>query len=198
MADSQTPTKRSDKLDSDGALATIRLFGTAPDSIVDGPGLRYSIFVQGCSHDCPGCQNPESHLKDGGDLIKIEDLLYDIRSNGLVTDVTFSGGEPFEQPAQCAMIAKELKKDGYGIWAFTGYLLEDLLSMAKNDPEVGDFLSCVDVLVDGPFVESLKSLELKWCGSSNQRLIDVKKTLSSGNITIWTPASYIPPKPMNW
>ena len=169
---------------------TISLFGTVPDSIVDGPGLRYAVFVQGCSHGCPGCHNPESQPAEGGTVTAISDLLADIEANGLVHDVTLSGGEPFEQPEACAVLARALKERGYGVWSFTGYLYEDLLRRAQAaraerarreeaglagealaagiaaDLAVGDLLDAIDVLVDGPFVESRKSLELKWCGSS--------------------------------
>lgn len=108
----------------------IRLYGTAPDSIVDGPGLRYAIFVQGCSHGCPGCHNPESHPFDGGTLTSIDALMDDIRSNGLIHDVTLSGGDPFECPEASAEVARRLKAEGYGLWAYTGYLFEDLLRRA--------------------------------------------------------------------
>ena len=201
---------------------TISLFGTVPDSIVDGPGLRYAVFVQGCSHGCPGCHNPESQPAEGGAVTAISDLLADIEANGLVHDVTLSGGEPFEQPEACAVLARALKERGYGVWSFTGYLYEDLLRRAQaaraerarreeaglagealpegiaTDLAVGDLLDAIDVLVDGPFVESRKSLELKWCGSSNQRLIDVPATRHTGSVTLWRPTDFNLEKPSNW
>lgn len=200
----------------------IRLYGTVADSIVDGPGLRYAVFVQGCSHGCPGCHNPESQPAEGGTVTAISDLLADIEANGLVHDVTLSGGEPFEQPEACAVLARALKERGYGIWSFTGYLYEDLLRRAEAartertrreeagltgealaagiavDLAVGDLLDAIDVLVDGPFVESRKSLELKWCGSSNQRLIDVPATRRTGSVTLWQPTDFNLEKPSNW
>ncbi len=201
---------------------TISLFGTVPDSIVDGPGLRYAVFVQGCSHGCPGCHNPDSQPAEGGTVTAISDLLADIEANGLVHDVTLSGGEPFEQPEACAVLARALKERGYGVWSFTGYLYEDLLRRAQaaraerarreeaglagealpegiaTDLAVGDLLDAIDVLVDGPFVKSRKSLELKWCGSSNQRLIDVPATRCTGSVTLWQPADFNLEKPSNW
>lgn len=201
---------------------TISLFGTVPDSIVDGPGLRYAVFVQGCSHNCPGCHNPDSQPAEGGTVTAISDLLADIEANGLVHDVTLSGGEPFEQPEACAVLARALKERGYGVWSFTGYLYEDLLRRAQaaraerarreeaglagealpegiaTDLAVGDLLDAIDVLVDGPFVESRKSLELKWCGSSNQRLIDVPATRHTGSVTLWRPTDFNLEKPSNW
>jgi len=201
---------------------TISLYGTVPDSIVDGPGLRYAVFVQGCSHGCPGCHNPESQPAEGGTETTLAALLADIRANGLVHDVTLSGGEPFEQPKACAALAAELKRNGYGIWCYTGYLYDDLAGRAEaartqqaqreeagltgnaltegiaDDLAVGDLLDSIDVLVDGPFVESRKSLELKWCGSSNQRLIDVPATRRTGSVVEWQPTSFSLEKPSNW
>lgn len=205
-----------------GAPTHISLFGTEPDSIVDGPGLRYAVFVQGCSHGCPGCHNPESQPAEGGTETAIADLLADIEANGLVHDVTLSGGEPFEQPAACAVLAAELKRRGYGVWSYSGYLYDDLARRAEtaraerahreeagltgaalaegiaDDLAVGDLLDHIDVLVDGPFVESRKSLELKWCGSSNQRLIDVPATRRTGHVVLWKPDSFNLEKPSNW
>lgn len=181
-----------------GESKTIRIFGLVPESIVDGPGLRFSVFVQGCSHDCPGCHNPESHPADGGKPVGIADLLEQIRGCSSVHDVTLSGGEPFEQAGVCAELAKQLKNEGYGIWAFTGYLLEDLERMAKSDPCVASLLGCIDVLVDGPFIESLRSLELDWRGSSNQRVIDLERTRALGRIVEWKQPEMIFEKPENW
>lgn len=182
--------------DRSAAPTHISLYGTVPDSIVDGPGLRYAIFVQGCSHHCPGCHNPESQPAEGGTVTAIADLLADIQANGLVHDITLSGGEPFEQPGACAVLAAELKQQGYGVWCYTGYLYDDLVERA--DPAIADLLDHIDVLVDGPFVESRKSLELKWRGSSNQRLIDVPATRRAGQIVEWQPVSFSLEKPSNW
>lgn len=209
-------------MENDFENTTISLYGTVPDSIVDGPGLRYAVFVQGCSHHCPGCHNPESQPAEGGTETTLAALLADIRANGLAHDVTLSGGEPFEQPKACAALAAELKRNGYGIWCYTGYLYDDLAGRAEaariqqaqreeagltgnaltegiaDDLAVGDLLDSIDVLVDGPFVESRKSLELKWCGSSNQRLIDVPATRRTGSIVEWQPTSFSLEKPSNW
>lgn len=209
-------------MENDFENTTISLYGTVPDSIVDGPGLRYAVFVQGCSHGCPGCHNPESQPAEGGTETTLAALLADIRANGLVHDVTLSGGEPFEQPKACAALAAELKRNGYGIWCYTGYLYDDLAGRAEaartqqaqreeagltgnaltegiaDDLAVGDLLDSIDVLVDGPFVESRKSLELKWCGSSNQRLIDVPATRRAGSVVEWQPTSFSLEKPSNW
>ncbi|MEC4293710.1 4Fe-4S single cluster domain-containing protein [Adlercreutzia sp. R22] len=204
-------------METDFENTTLSLFGTEPDSIVDGPGLRYAVFVQGCTHNCPGCHNPESQPADGGTETTLAALLADIRANGLVRDVTLSGGEPFEQPEACGALAAELKRDGYGLWCYTGYRYEDLARRAEEAraklAELGDaapdaalafelgvarLLDHIDVLVDGPFVESRKSLELKWRGSSNQRLIDIPATRREGAVVEWQPASFSLEKPSNW
>ncbi|MCI9628814.1 MAG: anaerobic ribonucleoside-triphosphate reductase activating protein [Eggerthellaceae bacterium] len=176
----------------------IRIFGVVEESIVDGPGIRYSIFVQGCSHGCPGCHNPESHSPKGGELRSIESVLGGIRSNKLIAGVTLSGGEPFEQPHACAVLAQQLKADGYNIWIFTGYLYEDLMKMSQANPDIACLLNNIDVLVDGPFVEELKSLELDWRGSSNQRVIDLAKTRDVGAIVEWKQPEMVFEKPANW
>ena len=174
----------------------ITLFGMAPDSIVDGPGLRFGVFVQGCTHACPGCHNPESQPSDGGTQYEISYVMDKIRENGLVKDVTISGGEPFEQAAACAELARQLKAEGYGVWVYSGYLFEDL--NAREDEAVQALLSNCDVLIDGPFVESLKSYALTWKGSSNQRVIDLNATRKTGDLTLWSNSFEVPKKPASW
>ena len=105
---------------------TIRLYGTAPDSIVDGPGLRYAVFVQGCSHGCPGCHNPDSQPCAGGTVRAIADVVAEIAANKLVQGVTVSGGEPFEQAAACAALARQVRELGLDVWTYSGYRYEQL------------------------------------------------------------------------
>ena len=105
---------------------TIRLYGTAPDSIVDGPGLRYAVFVQGCSHGCPGCHNPDSQPCAGGTGRAIADVVAEIAANKLVQGVTISGGEPFEQAAACAALARQVRELGLDVWTYSGYRYEQL------------------------------------------------------------------------
>lgn len=177
----------------------IRLYGEVPDSIVDGPGLRYAVFVQGCTHGCPGCHNPESHPHDGGTVSTIDEVVARIKANGLVHDVTLSGGDPFEQAEACAELAERLKTDGYGVWAYTGYLYEDLAARAAaGDEGIARLLAAIDVLVDGPFVEALQSYTLKWRGSSNQRLIDMPRTRAAGQMVLWQNEEYVLQKPPSW
>ncbi|HPR77864.1 MAG TPA: anaerobic ribonucleoside-triphosphate reductase activating protein [Candidatus Limiplasma sp.] len=164
---------------------TIRLYGLVTDSIVDGPGYRTSIFTQGCPHHCPGCHNPESHAPDGGTVWTLDDVEKKFSDNPLLNGITLSGGEPFLQPAACAELARRAHQKGLNVWTYTGYLYEKLLEMAKTDAAVGALLDVTDVLVDGPFLLAERSLELEFCGSRNQRLIDVPKTRAAGTVTLY-------------
>ena len=163
----------------------IRIAGTVDDSIVDGPGFRYTVFTQGCSHHCPGCHNPETHDFAGGRTVDTDAIVAQMRANPLLDGLTLSGGDPMEQPAPCAELARQAHALGLNVWCYTGYTLEQLLKEA--DPDRMALLRETDVLVDGPFLLAQRSLELKYCGSRNQRLNDVKKTLSSGVPTLWDP-----------
>lgn len=262
---------------------TLRLYGTAPDSIVDGPGLRFAVFVQGCTHGCPGCHNPESQPHEGGNVRAIDDLVAEIAANKLAQGITISGGEPFEQAAACAELARRAHELGLNVWTYSGYTYEQLTKAATSasvatvpaqaapstsahvsasgtaapalatsastqnvsretlsaarpdlaeqasaqkppvpqnvsretsracslptskgprnllDPDgVRDLLAHTDVLMDGPFVQSQHSYDLKWRGSSNQRLIDVPATQRTGRIVLWETQDYLPGKPASW
>lgn len=160
----------------------IKICGIEPESIVDGRGIRYVIFTQGCPHHCPGCHNPKSHSLDGGKPMKLEVLFQEISQNPLLKGVTFSGGEPFCQPEPLAELAKMVHDIGLDVTTFTGYLYEDLLAMQK--PEIQALLDQTDVLIDGPFVLAQRDLTLIFRGSSNQRMIDMNKTRKSGEIVL--------------
>ncbi len=177
--------------------ATIRLYGTAPDSIVDGPGLRFAVFVQGCTHACPGCHNPDSQPCAGGEVRRIDELVAQIAANKLARGVTISGGEPFEQAAACAELARQLRRRGLSVWTYSGYRYEQLAA-GVPDPAALDLLAQTDVLVDGPFVQALHSFDLPWRGSSNQRLIDVPATRSQGRIVLWETQEDVFQKPPSW
>lgn len=153
------------------------LSGILPDSIVDGPGIRTTVFCQGCPHHCPGCHNPETWAFGTGTEMDEETIFQIVRSNPLCRGVTFSGGEPFAQSAGFAKLAQMLKKEGYEIAAYTGYTFEDLLSGSE---EQRDLLSLLDILIDGPFLLAEKSLEVPFRGSKNQRILDVPKSLQAG------------------
>ncbi|MCR5307657.1 MAG: anaerobic ribonucleoside-triphosphate reductase activating protein [bacterium] len=158
----------------------IRVAGLTDDSIVDGKGFRFVIFTQGCLHHCKGCHNPETWDMNGGNEMDIEEIKIKIKQNGLLDGITFSGGDPFYQAAPCAKLAKWAKENGLNIWAYTGFVYEDLLKM----PEVKEFLDLVDVLVDGPFILEEKSLLLNFRGSKNQRVIDLNETRKTGEIVL--------------
>jgi len=160
----------------------MRIAGTVNDSIVDGPGLRFTIFAQGCPHHCPGCHNPSTHDQNGGHEEDTQALIEKMLKNPLLSGVTLSGGEPFLQSAACLEIAKAAHAANLNVWAYTGYTWEHL--MRENDPDRMALLREVDVLVDGPFIASKRSLELDFCGSSNQRLIDVQQSLLQGAVVI--------------
>ena len=155
----------------------VKLAGIVPDSIVDGPGLRTTLFAQGCPHHCPGCHNPETWSFEGGSEADVDIILGVVRFNPLSRGVTFSGGEPFAQAEGFAEIAKALKSGGYEVASYTGYTFEQLLSGTKAQRELLDQL---DVLIDGPFIQEEKSLELAFRGSRNQRIIHVPKSLAAG------------------
>jgi len=158
----------------------MRIAGIMDDSIVDGPGLRLTVFTQGCTHNCPGCHNPESHDPMGGKEMSVAEIIEMIDDNPLLDGVTLSGGDPFCQPADSALIAAAAKERGLNVWTYSGWTFEQLVKMGENDPAVLDLLRNTDVLVDGPFILAQRSLEVKWRGSRNQRLIDVARSLSAG------------------
>lgn len=161
----------------------IRIAGTVDDSIVDGPGYRYTIFTQGCPHRCPGCHNPETHDFAGGKTVDTAAIIDQFKANPLLDGITLSGGDPLCQPEPCLELAQAARAAGLSVWAYTGYTWEKLLE--ENDPARMALLKAIDVLVDGPFILAQRSLALKFCGSRNQRLIDVQKTLAAGEIVPW-------------
>lgn len=161
---------------------TLRISGVINDSIVDGPGIRLTIFTQGCPHRCEGCHNPQTHDFDGGEDVTIESLLEKVKGNPLLDGVTFSGGEPFCQAKQLYELGLEVKKAGLNVVTYTGYLYEYLTEHAAPDNYFGELLSVTDYLVDGPFVLDKRDILLKFKGSSNQRIIDVKKSLAEKKV----------------
>ena len=155
----------------------MRIAGLVQDSIVDGPGFRFTVFTQGCPHKCPGCHNPETHDPLGGSEMTAGEVISKMLSNPLTDGLTLSGGEPFSQAADCAAIAAAAQKNGLNVWAYSGHTFEELLELSKSDNGIAALLAQIDVLVDGPFILSERTLSLSWRGSRNQRLIDVKKSL---------------------
>ncbi len=156
-----------------------------PDSIVDGEGLRTVLWTQGCSHNCEGCHNPDTHDFCGGFFKDIESLKNEIKNLKLQDGITLSGGDPFFQVDSVLEIAEFCQKQGLNVWCYTGFTFEHLLKMSENKPNILKLLNNIDVLVDGKFVLSLKSYDCKYRGSTNQRLIDVKKSLKSGEVVLY-------------
>lgn len=158
----------------------IKVAGFVRESIVDGPGIRYVIFTQGCYHNCPGCHNPQTHDPKKGFQISTDEIFSEIKQNPLLQGITFSGGEPFLQASNLLNLAYQVKKIGLDIVTYTGYLFEDIL-YSKDDAQI-KLLNATDILIDGKFVQNLKHEDLQFRGSSNQRIIDVKKSLNQGHV----------------
>lgn len=155
----------------------LNLSGIVSDSIVDGPGIRVTVFSQGCPHHCYGCHNPETWAFGCGTDVEEEEILNIVRSNPLCRGVTFSGGEPFAQAEGFAKLAQMLKACGYEVASYSGYTFEALL---QGDEKQRKLLESIDVLIDGPFVLAEKSLELNFRGSRNQRILNVLASLAAG------------------
>ena len=161
----------------------LNLAGIAGDSIVDGPGIRTTVFGQGCPHHCPGCHNPETWGFGCGTEVPVEAVVETVKANPLCRGVTFSGGEPFAQAGEFAKLGRLLKAAGYEVASYSGYTFEQLLG---GTPEQRELLETVDVLIDGPFVQAERSLELNFRGSRNQRILNVKASLAAGQAVLET------------
>ena len=163
-------------------LAKLRISGCVNDSIVDGPGLRFTLFTQGCPHNCPGCHNPQTHDFKGGYNASIKKIFAQIKANPLLSGVTFSGGEPFVQAKTLVPLAKMIKEAGLELACYTGFVFEQLASdQVKGAREL---LNYIDVLIDGKFVLSQRSLDLAFKGSKNQRTINVPLSLKEGKVML--------------
>ena len=153
------------------------LSGIVTDSIVDGPGIRCTVFCQGCPHHCEGCHNPETWEFGCGTPMEEERIVEIVKSNPLCRGVTFSGGEPFAQAEGYAKLGKLLKAEGYEVASYSGYTFEQLLSGTAAQKEL---LGTIDVLIDGPYLAQQRSLEISFRGSKNQRILDVPQSLAAG------------------
>jgi anaerobic ribonucleoside-triphosphate reductase activating protein len=173
-------------------MRDIRIAGIVNDSIVDGPGLRYTIFFQGCSHHCKGCQNPQTWDFRGGKRVKIDTILQEICDNPLLTGVTLSGGDPFDSPEDALVLVTAIKDKfpNLDIWAYTGYKYKELLKIKENSFYKASWqrkmlLEQIDVLVDGRYIAARRDLSLRFRGSSNQRILDVQASLKAGRMILW-------------
>ena len=148
----------------------MRILDIVPGTSVDGPGLRTAIYFAGCEHKCPGCHNPQSWDFDGGQDMSVDEIMAVVIENDF--DVTFTGGDPLYSTETILPLAREIRRIGKSIWCYTGFRYEEIVS----HPRMRELMEYIDVLVDGPFVESLRDVHLLFRGSSNQRLIDLHKS----------------------
>ena len=165
---------------------TVRLAGIAYESLVNGPGMRRVFFAQGCKHKCKGCFNPETHSFEDGEIMDMDKLIKDVLDNPILKGVTFSGGDPIEQAHSFAYMAKAFKNSNLNIWCYTGYTFEKLLEVMKVDTAISELLNNIDVLVDGRFEINNKEEGLRFRGSTNQRIINVKESLNQNKVVIMT------------
>lgn len=158
----------------------IRLNGVIRESVVDGPGWRLVVFAQGCPHRCEGCQNPQTHSLDGGYMSNTDNIVEAVKKNPLLSGVTFSGGEPFMQARQLASLGRDIHSLGLNVVTFSGYTIEQLMEGMTENEGWRELLLQSDILIDGKFEIEQKSLELKFRGSKNQRIIDPKASVEQG------------------
>lgn len=152
------------------------------DSIVDGEGIRSVIWFQGCSHNCLGCHNPETHDFNAGVVVSLDEMKKQIDELEYQSGVTFSGGDPMMQVEALEELARYVKEKGMNVWVYTGFTFEELLKLASKNDNYMKALKQIDVLVDGKFVLDLRSFDVQFRGSSNQRIIDVAKSLEKGEV----------------
>lgn len=164
----------------------MRIAGIVHESVTDGPGLRTTIFFQGCPHACPGCHNPQTWDMTGGEAVSFEALKNRLRLSPLLSGVTLSGGDPFAQAEAAAQVAAYGKAKGLNVWVYTGYRWEKLLK-EMDRPGFRDLIQQADVLIDGPFQINHRDLNLPFRGSSNQRILRVQESLRAGQAIAWDP-----------
>ena len=161
----------------------LRVLHIVEGTSVDGPGLRTSVYLAGCSHHCPGCHNPASWDPQGGEERTLDELMRVIAYNE--APVTLSGGDPLQQPEGTRELVHRIKQElGYNVWCYTGYTWEEIIA----NPALLEVVRELDVLVDGPFVQAERDTTLRFRGSTNQRLIDVQRSLSTGQLALWSPS----------
>ena len=184
-----------EKASSEGTTVTsIKIADMESESIVDGPGFRFAVYTQGCPHACPGCHNPQTHdFTAFKQEVSAQELMDMLQASPLNTGVTLSGGEPMCQAAHLLPFARAVKAEGVSLWIYSGYTFEQLMGTKPIPQEAAAcidldearaLLSQCDVLVDGRFVDALKSYDAKWRGSTNQRVIDLPASLKAGQAVL--------------
>lgn len=164
----------------------LRIAGTLPHSLVNGPGIRFVVFFQGCNHNCKGCHNPETHDPSGGKDMMTSELIAEITNTKHLDGITLSGGDPLLQSRTAKELAKAAHELGLNVWCYTGYTYEEI-EQGKVGTDAQELLSELDVLVDGRFVQSEMPedpAECLWRGSRNQRLIDVPASLQEQKLVL--------------
>ena len=164
----------------------IRIAGVVRESFVDGPGVRFTVFCQGCPHRCPGCHNPATHDFDGGYDCDIEKILEAVGQNPMLDGITFSGGEPLCQPEAFLELAQGIRTryPQQNVVIFTGYTYEELQHMQEDRPALKELLNLTDYLIDGRYVQEQRDLTLQFRGSQNQRIIDMNETRKAGIVVL--------------
>ncbi|MBO8462099.1 MAG: anaerobic ribonucleoside-triphosphate reductase activating protein [Firmicutes bacterium] len=167
-------------------MSKIRIAGYVDDSIVDGPGIRFTIFTQGCAHHCFNCHNPETWAFDKGKDVDIDELISKIKRNPLLQGITLSGGDPLYQVDACLELVKKVKElnSDLDIIIYTGFTFEELANNFKKNNDLLSLLKLSDILIDGKYEDSLRDLTLRFRGSSNQRVINLKKTFLEEKIVL--------------
>ena len=163
---------------------TIRIAGVVKESIVDGPGLRFAVFTQGCAHHCPECQNPETWDFEGGYDCGIDKILKAMDENPLLDGITMSGGDPLYQAEASYSLCSKVKEKGLNVVVFTGYTYEELMELEKKDPWIEKLLSVTDILIDGRYEKDKRDLTLIFRGSQNQRVIDMNASRKEGRAVL--------------
>ena len=152
----------------------LRIAGVVAESVVDGPGVRMTVFMQGCPHRCPGCHNPHTHDPAGGEWADTKELLTRFKARPLLSGLTLSGGEPLLQAKAAAALARGVKALGKNVLLYSGYTLEELQELSRRDKDAARLLAYTDILIDGPYIEAERDIGLAFRGSRNQRIIKMR------------------------
>jgi anaerobic ribonucleoside-triphosphate reductase activating protein len=162
----------------------LRIAGIVKESIVDGPGIRFVVFTQGCNHKCPGCHNPHTHSFEGGTMVSIDEIIESVKENPILDGITLSGGEPFEQAESLAELAHRIHRLGMNVVTYTGYTYEQIIDSLDERKGWARLIEESDLLIDGRFDQSRKNMLLRFRGSENQRIIDLKNSARENRVVL--------------